>query len=120
MRKYTYLKFIFRVELFEVICLKELRVHVVHKLGLSEARRRLEEKMGELMEQYEGKFTLESTWKDNTLLFKLAAMGVKTEGTLEIKDTTVTLSGTVPLVAIAFKKRIEESIKRDLEEILRV
>lgn len=98
--------------------MKDMGIVVKHTLGAGEAKRRLEHKIDQLKGRYGGKFKLDSDWRGNRLDFHLSVSGVKTEGFLEVTETEVLLSGTVPMLARAFKKQIESSIKKELETLL--
>jgi len=101
-----------------VIHFKELSVIIEHTLGIEEAIKRLNKKIEELKSEYEGKFALDSTWEDDSLRFRLKAAGMKTEGSVKFADSTVTLSGKLPLTLAAFRGRIESTLRAELLKVL--
>ena len=101
-----------------MIFLKELSFQVGHKLGAAQAKKRLCEKIEELKDEFEGKFELESDWNGYEFSFRVKAQGLKTEGILKIDDRNVFIRSTLPLIAVAFKKRIEDTLREQLKTLL--
>ncbi|MBN2252948.1 MAG: polyhydroxyalkanoic acid system family protein [Kosmotogaceae bacterium] len=98
--------------------MKELSVIVSHSLGSDLAKRRLVEKIEELQKEFKGKFTLDSLWENDSLKFQLKAAGIKTDGCLNVSDSSVSLIGTLPLTLTVFRGKIETTLKAELEKIL--
>lgn len=92
---------------------------VEHQLGQDEATKRLQGLLDQVRRQY-GEFVtrLESNWTDNVLTFSLVTYGFKIDGNLTVEDRRVHLSGRLPLAAIAFRGKIEQSIVGELRREL--
>ncbi|MGM0486872.1 MAG: polyhydroxyalkanoic acid system family protein [Planctomycetota bacterium] len=92
---------------------------VEHQLGQEEATKRLKGLLDQVRRQY-GEFVtrLESNWTDNVLTFSLVTYGFKIDGNLTVEDQLVRLSGQLPLAAIAFRGKIEQSIVGELRREL--
>lgn len=109
---------LFTIQLSEVIQLKELSVTVNHDLGSENAKKKLMRRIEELKSDYEGKFTLDSSWKDDFLEFHLKAAGIKTDGYLNVTESEVSVSGTLPVSLAVFRGKIEKTLKAELEKLL--
>ena len=96
-----------------------LKVSVAHELGQEVAAERLKRLLEGVKAQYADKLSnLEEEWDDFTGRFKISAMGIKSEGTVAIEETEVRVDGKIPLAAMIFKGRIEETIRSYLAKIL--
>ena len=92
---------------------------VEHQLGQDEATRRLKDLFEQVRQQY-GDFVtrLESSWTNNVLTFLLVTYGFEIKGNLTVDDQCVRLSGRLPLAALPFRGKIEQSIVSELRRRL--
>jgi putative polyhydroxyalkanoate system protein len=94
-------------------------VEVPHQLGREEARQRLEHFVRKATEMYKDQVSdLKGEWSGDTLNFAITTYGFKISGALEVQDTLVRLSGTLPFVAMAFRGKIEKSFASELQRAL--
>ena len=92
---------------------------VSHQLGQEPATARLKHFMEQVREQYKDFVTdLQGNWIDNILTFSLKTYGFKIDGTLTVDDKAVRLAGNLPLAAIVFRGKIEQSIASELRREL--
>ena len=92
---------------------------VEHQLGQPAAVARLETFIDKVREQYQGQVSgLTEEWNENVLTFSFTAYGIQIQGTLTVEETAVTLDGTLPFAAIAFKGKIESSLAEELKQAL--
>lgn len=57
-------------------------------------------------------------WTEHSLVFAFAARGLAVQGTLAVEEDAVLVSGPLPLAALFFRGRIEQTIRQELEKIL--
>ncbi|HEX8622371.1 MAG TPA: polyhydroxyalkanoic acid system family protein [Allosphingosinicella sp.] len=76
-------------------------VDLPHKLGAEEARRRIERNVGRLSDHIPGGATVGSRWNGDRLDLDIDAMGQKVAAAIDIQETLVRLTVTLP-PALAF------------------
>ena len=97
-----------------------LKVSVEHDLGREAAAERLRRFLEGVKSQYEDKLShLEEEWDEFRGSFKISAMGIKSEGAVTIEEKEVRVDGKIPIAAVIFKGKIEETIRTYLEKVLR-
>lgn len=96
-----------------------INTEVEHQLGKEEATERLQGLLEQVRQQY-GDFVtrLDSNWTDNVLTFSLVTYGFEITGNLAVEDQLVRLSSKLPLAAMAFRGKIEQSIVGELQRKL--
>ena len=93
---------------------------VKHQLGKEEATRRLKGFLEQVRERYKDQVSdLQGSWTDNVLNFMLKTYGFNISGILTVQDDVVHLTGQLPLAAMAFRGKIEQSISNELERELK-
>jgi hypothetical protein len=94
---------------------------VPHGMGREAAAGRLKGFADKIRDRYKDLVkNVEESWGDDgTLNFSFKTMGLTIGGTIEIGDDAVKLDGTLPFAAIAFKGKIEQEIRSQLEKALR-
>jgi hypothetical protein len=93
-----------------------MRVIVPHHTDKETARRRINERIGQLFGQYSHYLSASThEWHGDRLDFSGSAKGIKANGTVEITDTDVIIDGKLPLMARPFESRIKSSIEREAE-----
>jgi len=92
---------------------------VPHQLGQEPATVRLKHFLEQVRVQYKDFVTdLQGNWVDNILTFSLKTYGFKIDGTLTVDDKAVRLAGNLPLAALVFRGKIEQSIAGELRREL--
>jgi hypothetical protein len=95
------------------------RTEVPHQLGQQQATERLKRFLDAVRERYKEFVTdLQGHWADNVLTFSLKTYGFKIDGTLTVDDDAARLAGNLPLAALAFRGKIEQSIASELRREL--
>lgn len=91
-----------------------MKVDVPHKTTKEIARRKVEDRLVQLLSQFGGHADeIEHEWLADTLRFKGKARGLLVEGTVEITEVTVVIDGKLPLIAKMFESRIREALERE-------
>lgn len=92
---------------------------VPHSLGKEEAQQRLDSFVHKMQDQFKDQVSdMDGAWEENVLNFNLKTYGIKIEGALTVEDEQVSLKGNLPFAAVAFRGKIESSIKNELEKVL--
>jgi hypothetical protein len=93
-------------------------MEVPHDLGKEEAGARLtgflEKKRNEYGEHMGG---LEADWTGEELTFAFSAAGMKVNGNMLVEDDCVRINAKLPIVAMMFKGKIEQTIRDELETV---
>jgi hypothetical protein len=91
-----------------------MRIIVPHRTDKDTARRKVNERIAQLVAQY-GHYLSESEqrWDGDRLLFSASARGFKTNGIVEITDSEVIIDGKLPLLAKPFESRVKSTIERE-------
>src|ERR1051326_6413248 len=84
-----------------------MRVIVLHNTTKEEARKKIDQRLGQLLGQY-GHYLSESqtNWCGYRLDFSGKAKGFSASGSVEITETEVILDGKLPLIARPFEPRM--------------
>ncbi len=90
--------------------MSEIHLSKSHKLGLKKAKA----KVDKLAEQLAEDFDLESEWDGNTLNFQRTGIS----GQLEVTKDHIELSMKLGFLMAAFKPKIEEQLKANLDKFL--
>ena len=95
------------------------KIDVPHQLGQEEAADRLKGFFEKVREKYQSQVSnLEETWDDNKLSFSFKTYGFAIKGTGTVLPDSVNLEGDLPFAAVAFKGKIEQSIRAELVQEL--
>ena len=91
-----------------------ITVTIPHKLGRSEARRRIDTGFAKILHQVPGSAgTCSQRWDGDRLIFALDAMGQAVSGAIDVLDHAVTmeieLPGMLGLLAGALKNRLQSA-----------
>jgi hypothetical protein len=87
-------------------------VDLPHKLGAEEARRRIERNVGRLAEHIPGGAQVSSRWTGNRVNLDIGAMGQKVAAEIDIQETIVRLTVTMPPGLSFFSGMIEGLIRK--------
>lgn len=94
-------------------------IEVPHQLGQEEAVSRVQGLLQRVKEKYQSQVSdLEESWLDNILNFKFKTYGFKIGGKLAAEPNTVKIDGDLPIAAMMFKGRIEQTIRDELAKRL--
>jgi hypothetical protein len=97
-----------------------MRIAVPHKIDKPTARKRIEERLHQLLSTYGHYLSeVEHKWEGDRLLFSGKAKGMKASGTVDVTDSEVIIDGKLPLLAKPFEPRIKSQIEKEASEIFR-
>jgi putative polyhydroxyalkanoate system protein len=100
---------------------KPITLTIPHQLGRAEARRRIDQGMGQLSQQIGGAAQLTSqSWAGDRMSFSLSAMGQAISGVIDVADEAVRLEVLLPgflaMMAGKVKGRLEKHGQLMLEK----
>ena len=91
------------------------KIDVPHQLGQDEATARLKGFFEKVRQKYQSQVTdLEEIWSDNTLEYSFKTYGFAIKGTGTVEPEAVSFQGDLPFAAVAFRGKIEQSIREEL------
>jgi hypothetical protein len=94
-------------------------VSVPHALGREAAQERVAQFLDGVRQQYAADIdNVEGRWEDNRLAFGFSARGLAINGHLVVEEEVVVVSGPLPLMAMMFRGRVEQTIRGELERLL--
>lgn len=94
-------------------------VSVPHTLGQQAAQDRVAEFLDSVRTQYAAEIDdVQGAWEDNRLAFGFSARGLAIKGNLVVEEEQVVVSGPLPLMAMMFRGRVEQTIRGELERLL--
>lgn len=88
-----------------------IMVDLPHKLGAQEARRRIERNVGKLSEHIPGGAQVSSRWTGDRLDLDIDAMGQKVAARIDVQETIVRLTMTLPPALAFFSGMIEPLLR---------
>lgn len=92
-----------------------MHVAVPHNTTRENARRKVDQKLAQLLRQFGDKADeVDHDWSGDTLTFSGKARGMSVRGTLDITDAEVIVDGKLPFLAKPFEGRIREALEREL------
>ena len=92
---------------------------VPHSLGQEAATEKLKKFLEQVAERYKDQVSsIDGTWTENNLKFSLTTFGFTIGGDLTVEESTAKLQGQLPFAAMAFRGKIEQGIKAELEKAL--
>ncbi len=98
----------------------KIKVEVAYSISQDLALTRIKSLLSKLKDDYQDMISdLKETWTGNESDFSFKVMGMKVKGNLIISTTLVSLNGDLPLVALPFKKTIEDKIKEETIKLLK-
>jgi hypothetical protein len=97
-----------------------LDVSVPHALGQEAALARVQQFLDDVRREHADKVSdVRGQWSENRLEFSFLASGLSIRGTLVVEEIVVQVFGPLPLAAAFFRGRIEQTIRQELEKLLR-
>jgi len=95
-----------------------MRIAVPHNTTKDRARKKIEERIGQLLSQFGGHAQdVEHDWEGDTLRFKGKAKGLALSGSAEVTDAAIVIEAKLPLMAKMFEGRIREAVQREAESM---
>ncbi len=96
-----------------------LKFAVPHALGQEEATARIRGFAEKVKEHYQNQVSnLVETWTENVLDFGFRTFGFDIKGRMTVEPTDVQFEGQIPLAAIMFKGKIEQTIREEMNRVL--
>ena len=96
-----------------------IKMDVPHQLGQEEASNRLKGLLEKVRDRYGNQVSnLNESWDNNTLTFSFKTYGFDINGNVAVESDKVELEGGLPFAAVAFKGKIEQTIREELEKVL--
>jgi putative polyhydroxyalkanoate system protein len=97
-----------------------MRIAVPHNTTKDMARKRVEQKIDQLLTQFGGHAEdMNHEWAGDTLRFKGRARGFSVEGTVEITDAAVIIDSKLPFIAMPFEGKIRQMVEREADAMFR-
>ena len=87
-------------------------VDLPHKLGAQEARRRIERNVGKLTDHIPGGAQVSSRWSGDRLDLDIGAMGQQVAAQIDIQESVVRLTVSLPPALTFFRGMIEGLIRK--------
>lgn len=97
-----------------------LALQVPHQLPVPEAVSRLQSFLEEVRRDHADRVSnVSGEWLNETLKFAFTTMGMQIKGDLVVGEQEVRVSGNLPFAASLFRGTIEQTIRTELEKLLR-
>jgi hypothetical protein len=99
---------------------KPLVVVIPHQLGRAEARRRLENGIGQAKEmlQKAGLSMADATWTGDRLSFLVAAMNQRVDGDIDVDEDSVRVEVRMPLLLSLFAHKVQQIVSQNGAKLL--
>jgi hypothetical protein len=96
-----------------------LNLSVPHRLGQAAAQARLERFLEDIRTRHAAELNdVRGGWTGNMLQLALNIRGIGITGQMVVEESQVHVSGPLPLAALFFRGRIEQTIREELERAL--
>ena len=96
-----------------------ITVEVPHKLGLAEARRRVEAGIGKLAAMIPGGAAVDHRWDGDVLDFTVAAMGQRIASRLDVRADRVIAAVALPQFLALFDDKLRAKLAKEAPKLLR-
>ena len=97
-----------------------MRIAVPHNTSKDAARRKVDQRLGQLLSQFGGHAEdIQHEWLGDTMRFKGKARGMSVEGTVDITDAAVVIDAKLPMIAMMFEGRIRDAVQREADAMFR-
>lgn len=98
----------------------QITVAVPHELSVDEAVVRLQSFLERVRTDNADRISdVRGEWSGNELQFGFTAIALKIHGTLHVLTEEVRVVGNLPFAALLFRGQIEETMRSELEKLLR-
>jgi hypothetical protein len=89
-------------------------VSIPHRLGRTEASSRIRRGLGHVRTNYASLMTIqEETWTDDALDFRLTALGQSASGRIDVRDSDVIVTVTLPWLLARMAEGAQKLIRRE-------
>jgi hypothetical protein len=96
-----------------------INASVKHGLGAEQAQLRVEQLMERIRQDYGDMVSdLTGQWSDRTLQVSFRAYGFRIASDVQIEEEAIAVQSEIPLAALPFKGKIQQTIVGKLEEVL--
>jgi hypothetical protein len=93
---------------------KPLIVSIPHRLGKDEALRRIKAGLGTVRTNYGQILAIEEEiWAGDRLAFRVAALGQRASGTIDVRESDVQLEVTLPWLLQKIAERFTPTIRKE-------
>lgn len=97
-----------------------LKMSVPHQLGQEEAVTRLKGFLEKVKQRYQNQVSdLEESWVANALDFAFKTFGFHIKGHMVVDPDDVKFEGQIPFAAMMFKGKIEQTIRDEMNRVLK-
>lgn len=98
---------------------KPVTVDIPHQLGRAEARRRIDEGVGQMTGHLGGAGSaLSKTWEGDRMRFSLTAMGQAISGVIDVADDLVRLEVVLPGFLAMLANKVKGTIRKEGQVLL--
>ncbi|MEW5684363.1 MAG: polyhydroxyalkanoic acid system family protein [Pseudomonadota bacterium] len=97
---------------------KPVVVSIPHELGRAEARRRIEQGVGQLTSQIGAVGELRQAWEGDVLRFSLQAIGQTVTGTIDVADREVRLEVHLPGIFAMIANKVKGRLRSEGQILL--
>lgn len=92
---------------------------VSHTLGQADATERLKDFVQDAQKRFgEHVDKMDGSWNDNVLDFSISTFGMKITGAMTVNESAVQVDGQLPLAAMPFRGKVEQTIADELKRAL--
>ena len=96
-----------------------VKLTVPHELGQEEATQRIRGFLEKVKHRYQNQVSdLEEQWTDNVLAFSFKTYGFNIKGQMAVEPADVRFEGQIPLAAMLFKGKIEQTLREEMTRLL--
>jgi hypothetical protein len=96
-----------------------INISVPHQLGEEEAASRVKNLLAKVKDRHQDKISnLEEKWEGNQLSGGFTTYGFNIKGTVKVEPNEVKINGSLPIAAMMFKGKIEQTVKEELTRLL--
>ena len=97
---------------------KPVVVSIPHELGRAEARRRIDEGLGQLTAQIGAVGELTRSWEGDVLRFALGALGQTVTGSVAVEDREVRLEIVLPGIFAMIANKLKSRLRHEGQILL--
>jgi hypothetical protein len=97
---------------------KPVVVSIPHELGRVEARRRIDNGLGQLTSQIGAVGDIQQAWEGDTLRFSLQAIGQTVSGTIAVAEREVTLEVVLPGIFAMIANKVKGKLRKEGQILL--
>ena len=96
-----------------------VQLTIPHQLGQEEALARLKRLLTKVKNRYQTQVSdLQETWTDNVVQFGFKTYGFTVAGQMTVGPTDVRFDAKVPMAAMMFKGKIEQTLRDEIARAL--